>query len=88
MGLLDGKVALVTGAGAGIGRADALLFAQHGAKVLVNDPGCARDGSGESDAADQVVGEIRQAGGEAVASKHAVATPRRGRVSTPVARAP
>ena len=74
MGLLDGKVALVTGAGTGIGRADALLFAQHGAKVVVNDPGVARDGTGGSDAADRVVEEIRRAGGEAVASKRAVGT--------------
>jgi NAD(P)-dependent dehydrogenase (short-subunit alcohol dehydrogenase family) len=72
MGLLDGKIALVTGAGTGIGRADALLFAEHGAKVVVNDPGVARDGSGSSDAADQVVEEIRGAGGEAVASKRPV----------------
>jgi NAD(P)-dependent dehydrogenase (short-subunit alcohol dehydrogenase family) len=74
MGLLDGKVVLVTGAGAGIGRADALLFAKEGAKVVVNDPGCARDGSGESDAADRVVEEIRSAGGEAVANKRPVGT--------------
>ena len=74
MGLLDGKVVLVTGAGAGIGRADALLFAQQGARVVVNDPGCARDGSGESDAADRVVEEIRSAGGEAVANKRPVGT--------------
>jgi len=74
MGLLDGKVVLVTGAGAGIGRADALLFAKEGARVLVNDPGCARDGSGESDAADRVVEEIRNAGGEAVANKRPVGT--------------
>ncbi len=74
MGLLDGKVVLVTGAGAGIGRADALLFAKEGAKVVVNDPGCARDGSGESDAADRVVDEIRSAGGQAVANKRPVGT--------------
>jgi NAD(P)-dependent dehydrogenase (short-subunit alcohol dehydrogenase family) len=74
MGLLDGKVALVTGAGTGIGRADALLFAKEGAKVVVNDPGVARDGSGGSDAADTVVEEIRRAGGEAVASKRPVGT--------------
>ena len=74
MGLLDGKVVLVTGAGAGIGRADALLFAKEGAKVVVNDPGCARDGSGESDAADRVVEEIKSAGGQAVANKRPVGT--------------
>jgi NAD(P)-dependent dehydrogenase (short-subunit alcohol dehydrogenase family) len=74
MGLLDGRVVLVTGAGAGIGRADALLFAKEGAKVVVNDPGCARDGSGESDAADRVVEEIRSAGGEAIANKRPVGT--------------
>jgi NAD(P)-dependent dehydrogenase (short-subunit alcohol dehydrogenase family) len=74
MGLLEGKVALVTGAGTGIGRADALLFAQHGAKVVVNDPGVERDGTGQSDAADRVVQEIRAAGGEAVAVKTPVGT--------------
>ncbi|HEY6461510.1 MAG TPA: SDR family NAD(P)-dependent oxidoreductase, partial [Polyangiaceae bacterium] len=46
MGILDGKVAIVTGAGGGIGRAHALLLAREGAKVLVNDVGGARDGSG------------------------------------------
>ena len=48
MGLLDGKVAIVTGAGGGIGRAEALLLAREGAKVLVNDVGGSRDGSGAS----------------------------------------
>jgi NAD(P)-dependent dehydrogenase (short-subunit alcohol dehydrogenase family) len=69
MGLLDGKVAIVTGSGGGIGRAHALLFAKEGAKVVVNDMGGARDGTGTSDsAAAKVVAEIKAAGGEAVAS--------------------
>src|SRR5580698_2080416 len=75
MGLLDGKVVIVTGAGAGIGRAHALLFAREGAKVVVNDLGGARDGTGASgSAADEVAGEIRAAGGEAVANGDTVAT--------------
>jgi NAD(P)-dependent dehydrogenase (short-subunit alcohol dehydrogenase family) len=75
MGLLDGKVVIVTGAAAGIGRAHALLFASEGAKVVVNDLGGARDGTGASaSAADDVVREIRAAGGEAVASGDTVAT--------------
>ncbi|MDX2054300.1 MAG: SDR family NAD(P)-dependent oxidoreductase [Polyangiaceae bacterium] len=75
MGLLDGKTAVVTGAGNGIGRATALLFAKEGAKVVVNDVGCARDGNGEStQVADQVVAEIKAQGGEAVASMDTVAT--------------
>jgi NAD(P)-dependent dehydrogenase (short-subunit alcohol dehydrogenase family) len=75
MGLLDGKVAIVTGAGAGIGRAHALLFASEGAKVVVNDLGGARDGTGASgSAADEVVREIEAAGGKAVASADTVAT--------------
>jgi NAD(P)-dependent dehydrogenase (short-subunit alcohol dehydrogenase family) len=75
MGLLDGKVAIVTGAGAGIGRAHALLFAKEGAKVVVNDVGGARDGTGtDARAADAVVDEIRAAGGTAVASHESVAT--------------
>lgn len=76
MGLLDGKVAIVTGAGGGIGREHALLLAKEGAKVVVNDLGGARDGSGSSDAlASKVVEEIKAAGGEAVASFDSVATP-------------
>jgi NAD(P)-dependent dehydrogenase (short-subunit alcohol dehydrogenase family) len=66
--LLDGKVAIVTGAGGGIGRATALALAREGASVLVNDLGGARDGSGrDSSAADAVVAEIRAAGGKAAA---------------------
>jgi NAD(P)-dependent dehydrogenase (short-subunit alcohol dehydrogenase family) len=76
MGLLDEKVAIVTGAGNGIGRAHALLFASEGASVVVNDVGGARDGSGAGDtsAADAVVKEIEAAGGRAVASHDSVAT--------------
>ena len=74
MGKLDGKVAVITGAGGGIGRQHALLFASEGARILVNDPGVDRDGSGQGDAADRVVQEIVSAGGEAVASKLAVGT--------------
>jgi NAD(P)-dependent dehydrogenase (short-subunit alcohol dehydrogenase family) len=74
MGLLDGKVAIITGAGGGIGRAEALLFASEGARVVVNDVGGARDGSGQGDAAAAVVEEIKAAGGEAVASFASVAT--------------
>jgi NAD(P)-dependent dehydrogenase (short-subunit alcohol dehydrogenase family) len=75
MALLDGKVTIVTGAGNGIGRATALLFAREGASVLVNDPGGARDGSGSAkSAADAVVAEIRQAGGKAEANYDTVAT--------------
>jgi NAD(P)-dependent dehydrogenase (short-subunit alcohol dehydrogenase family) len=75
MGLLDGKVAIVTGAGGGIGRAEALLLAKEGAKVVVNDLGGARDGSGSSDAmASKVAEEIKAAGGEAVPSFDSVAS--------------
>ena len=68
MGMLDGKVALVTGAGGGLGRTHALLLAAEGASVVVNDLGGARDGTGSGSAmADQVVAEIQAAGGQAVA---------------------
>ena len=69
MGLLEGKVAIVTGAGGGLGRAHALLLAEHGACVVVNDLGGARDGTGSSNSmADSVVEEIRNAGGRAAAT--------------------
>ena len=74
MALLDGKVAVITGAGNGIGRATALLFAREGARVLVNDLGASRDGPGaEPSAADAVVAEIRRAGGSAEPSYDDVA---------------
>jgi NAD(P)-dependent dehydrogenase (short-subunit alcohol dehydrogenase family) len=75
MGLLDGKVAIVTGAGGGIGREHALALAGAGAAVVVNDLGGARDGSGAGHSmADAVVDEIRKAGGTAVANYDNVAT--------------
>ena len=64
----DGKVAIVTGAGGGLGRAYALELARRGAKVVVNDLGGARDGTGHSDAALKVVEEIKAAGGEAISN--------------------
>jgi NAD(P)-dependent dehydrogenase (short-subunit alcohol dehydrogenase family)/acyl dehydratase/putative sterol carrier protein len=74
MTILKNKVALITGAGGGLGRAYALLFASEGARVVVNDLGGARDGSGEGNAmADKVVTEIKEAGGEAVANYGSVA---------------
>jgi NAD(P)-dependent dehydrogenase (short-subunit alcohol dehydrogenase family) len=75
MGLLDGKVAIITGAGGGIGREHALAMAKEGARVVVNDLGGARDGTGSgSTMADQVVEEIVAAGGEAVANHDSVAS--------------
>jgi len=64
----EGKVAIVTGAGGGLGRAYALELARRGAKVVVNDLGGARDGTGHSDAALAVVQEIAAAGGEAMSN--------------------
>ncbi|HZD64747.1 MAG TPA: SDR family oxidoreductase [Acidimicrobiales bacterium] len=74
MGALEGRVAIITGAGRGIGREHALLFAQEGAKVVVNDRGGAVDGSGDDRGpAQQVADEITSAGGEAVANTDDVA---------------
>src|ERR1700689_2532367 len=83
--LLENKVAIITGSGNGIGRAHALLFALEGAKIVVNDLGGARDGSGddhpragagtgEPSAAEKVVAEIRAAGGTATANHDNVST--------------
>ncbi len=69
---VDGKVAIITGAGGGLGRQHALLLAKNGAKIVVNDLGGSVDGSGKGDAADTVVEEIRAAGGTAVANKASV----------------
>ncbi|HUX05126.1 MAG TPA: SDR family oxidoreductase [Acidimicrobiales bacterium] len=74
MGALDGRVAIITGAGRGIGREHALLFAAEGAKVVVNDLGGALDGSSTgASPAEEVVEEIRALGGEAVANHDNVA---------------
>ncbi|HEX7882762.1 MAG TPA: SDR family NAD(P)-dependent oxidoreductase, partial [Afipia sp.] len=71
---LDGKVIIVTGAGRGIGREIALLAATEGAKVVVNDPGVAADGSGtNASPAEEVVEEIKKRGGTAVANFETVA---------------
>ncbi len=75
MGLLEGKVAIVTGAGGGIGREHALALAREGAAVVVNDLGGARDGSGKGSAmADAVVDEIKALGAEAAPNYDNVAT--------------
>jgi NAD(P)-dependent dehydrogenase (short-subunit alcohol dehydrogenase family) len=75
----DGKVAIITGAGGGLGREHALLLASRGALVVVNDLGGAVDGTGsDKGAAERVVDEIKAAGGEAVADTNSVATPEGG----------
>ena len=75
MGALDGRVAIITGAGRGIGREHALLYAREGASVVVNDLGGGNDGSGaDAGPAQEVVDEIRAAGGSAVANTDNVAT--------------
>src|SRR4029077_19246171 len=73
--LLDGKVAIVTGSGRGIGREEAFLLAKHGAKVGVNDLGAHFDGTGEPTAtpAQDVVAEIKKMGGQAIANGDSVA---------------
>lgn len=76
----DGRVAVITGAGRGLGRAYALLLAARGARVVVNDPGVSLQGDGvDAGPAEEVVREIRAAGGEAVANTDTVATPEGGK---------
>jgi NAD(P)-dependent dehydrogenase (short-subunit alcohol dehydrogenase family) len=73
---VEGRSVVITGAGGGLGRQHALLFAERGARVVVNDLGGARDGTGAGNTmADSVVKEITDAGGEAVANYDNVATP-------------
>ncbi len=75
MGMLQDKVVAITGAGRGIGRGVAIMMAQEGAKVVVNDPGVGPDGVGTNDGpADEVVAEIKAAGGTAIANHDTVAT--------------
>jgi NAD(P)-dependent dehydrogenase (short-subunit alcohol dehydrogenase family) len=82
----DGRVAIVTGAGGGLGRSYALELARRGAKVVVNDLGGSRDGSGQSGAALAVVEEIKAAGGEAMADSGNVTDPEQMRAMADKAR--
>lgn len=83
----DDRVALITGAGRGLGRAYALLLAARGAKVVVNDPGVNMQGEGtDAGPAQSVVDEIRAAGGQAIASTDSVATPEGGQAMIDLAR--
>jgi NAD(P)-dependent dehydrogenase (short-subunit alcohol dehydrogenase family) len=76
----DGRVAVVTGGGRGLGRSYALLLASQGAKVVVNDPGSTVTGDGaDAGPAEEVVREITATGGTAVASTESVATPEGGK---------
>ena len=86
----DGRVAVITGAGGGLGKTYALALAKRGASVVVNDLGGAVDGSGSGmSMAEATVGEIVEAGGKAVANFDSVATPRSSRSSsTCTSRAP
>src|SRR5438128_635166 len=75
MGIVDGKVAIVTGAGRGVGRGEALELAAQGARVVVNDVGASSKGEGDDTApADEVVQIIKDRGGEAVANYGSVAS--------------
>lgn len=76
----DDRIAVITGAGRGLGRSYALLLASRGAKIVVNDPGVSMEGDGtDTGPAEAVVQEIRQAGGEAIACTESVATPAGGK---------
>jgi NAD(P)-dependent dehydrogenase (short-subunit alcohol dehydrogenase family)/acyl dehydratase/putative sterol carrier protein len=72
--MLDGKVAVITGAGGGLGASHAILLAKHGALVVVNDPGVSRDGNGNSKAADFIVKQIIDAGGKAISDYNDIST--------------